>query len=405
VDPTFLERVSLANYKSIAACDVRLGSLTFLVGPNGAGKSNFLDALRFVADSLRTSLDHALRDRGGIREVRRRSSGRPTHFGMRLGFRLRDGSTGHYAFRVGARRQGGFEVQQEECQIAATDGTPWPFFSVRDGALVASSMVVAPPVASDRLYLVNAAGVADFRPVYDAFSRMGFYNLNPDKIRELQSPDDSDLLARDGSNITSVLRQIASEDPSTKKRIEEYLSVVVQGVSSVDVKAISNKETLEFRQEIAGTEHPWRFVAGSMSDGTLRALGVLVAVFQASRTRGLRVPLVGIEEPEVALHPAAAGALLDSLRDASHSTQVIVTTHSPDVLDDDSLPAESLLAVTVEKGVTNIGPLDQAGVVALEEHMYTAGELLRMNQLSPSPSPSPAPTPDRIPIRVQLFTV
>jgi predicted ATPase len=79
-------RVGLTNYKSIANCDVSLRPLTFLVGPNGAGKSNFLDALRFVTDALRTSLDHALRGRGGIKEVRRRSGGHPTHFSLRLEF-------------------------------------------------------------------------------------------------------------------------------------------------------------------------------------------------------------------------------------------------------------------------------------------------------------------------------
>src|SRR5271155_3856270 len=98
-DSTFITRVSLRNYKSIAACDVRLRPLVFLVGQNGSGKSNFLDALRFVADSLNTSLDHALRDRGGIREVRRRSGGHPTHFGVSLDLRLRDGRTGLFAFR------------------------------------------------------------------------------------------------------------------------------------------------------------------------------------------------------------------------------------------------------------------------------------------------------------------
>ena len=109
-DSRFLTRVVLRNYKSIAACNVQLRPLMFLIGPNGAGKSNFLDALRFVADALRTSLDHALRDRGGINEVRRRSGGHPTHFGLRLEFILRSGSTGHYAFRIAARPQGGYEV-------------------------------------------------------------------------------------------------------------------------------------------------------------------------------------------------------------------------------------------------------------------------------------------------------
>ena len=95
----FLKRVVLRNYKSIAACSVDLGPLTFLVGPNGAGKSNFLDALRLVTESLNTSLEHALRERGGIEEVKRRSSGHPTYFGIRLDFELLEGRAGFFAFQ------------------------------------------------------------------------------------------------------------------------------------------------------------------------------------------------------------------------------------------------------------------------------------------------------------------
>ena len=94
-----------------------LGPLTYLVGQNGAGKSNFLDALRFVADALNASLEHALRDRGGIGEVRRRSSGHPTHFGISLEWRLPDGVEGVYAFRVAAQPKGGFDVQMEKCRV------------------------------------------------------------------------------------------------------------------------------------------------------------------------------------------------------------------------------------------------------------------------------------------------
>ena len=79
--------------------------LTFLVGRNGSGKSNFLDALRFVADALNyIELDHAIRDRGGINDVRRRSRGHPNHFSIRLEFALPEGFTGHYAFRIGTRK-------------------------------------------------------------------------------------------------------------------------------------------------------------------------------------------------------------------------------------------------------------------------------------------------------------
>ena len=387
---TFLTRVALKNFKSLAACDVRLGPLTFLVGPNGAGKSNFLDALRFVTDSLRTSLEHALRERGGINEVRRRSGGHPNHFGMRLWFALASGETGHYAFRIGARPQGGFEVQDEECAIRTAEALgEAQYFRIESGKVVENTQP-GPAAALDRLYLVNASGLSAFRPVYEALSRMGFYSLNPDRIRDLQSPDAGELLARDGSNITSVLAQLKKNNRNRKTRIEEYLSKVVPGVRGVDVKVIGPKETLEFRQQVAGSKNPWHFLAANMSDGTVRALGILVALFQSGNGAGPRVPLVGIEEPELALHPAAAGLLRDGLREASRNTQVIVTSHSGDLLDDDQIDADSILAVYAEGGATHIAPLDRAGRAALLNRLYTPGELLRMDQLRPDPDSAPA---------------
>lgn len=384
-DARFITGVRLKNYKSIAACDVELGPLTFLVGPNGSGKSNFLDALRFVADALRTSLDHALRDRGGIHEVRRRSSGHPTHFGIRLDFRLPDGSAGHYAFRIGARPQGGYEVQGEECAIAKPEAlAPQVRFTVRRGNVTAT-VPVFPPASTDRLYLVNAAGLPEFRPAYEALSRMGFYNLNPARIRELQAPDPGELLSRDGSNITSVLAQMEKRAPERKKRIEQYLASVVPGVCGVAVRNIGPMETLEFRQQVQGAEAPWRFPAASMSDGTLRALGVLVSVFQSNGERA-RVPLVGIEEPEVALHPAAARYLVDSLIEASRETQLVLTSHSPDLLDHEGVETEFLLAVEADQGKTVISPVYEAARTALKDRLYTAGELLRLNQLRPDPT-------------------
>lgn len=386
MDQRLLTRVVLRNYKSIAACDVRPAQLSFLVGANGSGKSNFLDALRFVADSLRFSLDHALRDRGGINEVRRRSSGHPTHFGIRLEFSLPD-SSGHYAFNVAAKQRGGYEVQREECCVAMR-GAPGGIhhYHVESGAVVRTTLSPAPAAANDRLYLVNVSGVSSFRPLYDALSGMGFYNLNPEAIRDLQPPDPGELLKRDGSNIASVLSNLASQAPELKKRIEEYLARVVPGISGVDPKAVGPKETLEFRQDVRGAKHPWRFLASNMSDGTLRAFGVLIALFQGAARSTPSRRLVGIEEPEVALHPAAAGVLTDSLQEASNYAQILVTSHSPDLLDNDSIPDESILAVVAEHGETKIGPLDAAGRSILKDHLYTAGELLRMDQLRPDPA-------------------
>lgn len=383
-DSTFITRVILKNYKSIAACDVRLHPLMFLVGRNGAGKSNFLDALRFVADALNTSLDYAIRDRGGIDGVRRRSRGHPNHFNIRLEFTLPNSTTGYYAFSIESRSRGRYVVQTEVCKVQRTqDNTPKAYFRVDNGKTTDTSVKVAPAAANDRLYLVNASGLPEFRPVYDAFSRMGFYNLNPDKIRELQDPDPGDVLMRDGGNLTSVLTQLA---PTVKTDIEEYLAIIVPGIRSVDIKDFGPKETLEFRQDVTGDKHPWRFLANNMSDGTLRALGILVALFQGGHDTQKRVPLVGIEEPEIALHPAAAGVLLDALRDGAHKTQVITTSHSPDLLEDKHLDVDSILAVEAYDGNTVIAPVDEVSRSVVRDKLFTIGELLRKDQLQPDPN-------------------
>ena len=380
---TFITKVTLRNYKSIAACEVQLRPLMFLVGPNGAGKSNFLDSLRFVADALNLSLDHAIRDRGGIDDVHRRSSGRPKYFSIRLDFTLSEGSTGHYAFRINDLTRGRYKVQTEECVLRSTQhATQEDYFYVKNGTVTKTNMEVAPPAAKDRLYLVNASGLKEFRPVYEAFSRMGFYSLNLDTIKDLQAPDPGDLLTRDGSNLASVFKQLS---PSVKGRVKEYLATVVPSVDKIEARKYGPKEALVFTQKVAKAKGPQRFLANNMSDGTLRALAILVALFQGNRDLKKRVLLVGIEEPESALHPAAAGVLLDALREAADKTQIIITSHSPDLLDDKDLDPESILAVEARDGITVIADIDEAGRSAVRDRLYTTGELLRLDQLQPNP--------------------
>lgn len=399
--PIFLTRVVLNNYKSIKECSVPLGPLTFLVGQNGAGKSNFLDALRLVTDGLNTSLDHALRDRGGINEVRRRSSGHPTHFGIRLEWKLPDDTEGVYAFRVGSQKKGGFEVQKEECRVFSSHQLDEQFYQVECGQLVNSSYKVTPPVSSDRLYLVAAAGLPVFRPLYDALSHMGFYNLNPDEIREPQPSDPGQVLKRDGSNLASVLNLVEKENEILHKRIITFLSKVVPGIQGIEVKHVGKKETLEFRQLVGTNKDAWHFMAENMSDGTLRALGVLTALFQSSVGGKSRVPFVGIEEPESAVHPGAAGVLRDGLRLAAKTIQTAVTSHSPDLLDDKEIDDQKILAVLNRNGETIIGPIDNAGKTAIRDRLYTAGELLRLNQLSPE---EPVGSNNSFPIQLDLFS-
>ena len=96
---------------------------------------------------------------------------------MRFDFRLPTGTTGYYSFRIGSRAKGGYEVQNEECQVNQVNSVGMPvdksYYRVESGTVVShkSGMPVA---TADRLYLVAASSIPAFRPVYDAFSRMAF---------------------------------------------------------------------------------------------------------------------------------------------------------------------------------------------------------------------------------------
>jgi len=379
----FVRRISLRNYKSIGQCDVEVGRLTLVVGRNGAGKSNFLDSLRFIVDSLESSLDHALRSRGGLDGVRRKSTGHPHNFTIGVELELEE-TVAHYGFEIASRGKGGFAVKEERLVIRDTHDQVIAQYKVRGGELESSTPAreVMPPVPPDRLYLVTAAARPEFRAVYESLRAMGFYNLNPERIRALQSPDAGELLRRDGSNLASVIARLSEDRPAAVERMEEYLRTITKDVVGFSRIQLANSETIEFRQEVKGSAHPWKFFASNMSDGTLRALAVLVAVMQlADRENPVR--LVGIEEPETALHPASSKALMDALREAAETTQIIVTTHSPDLLDDYDPAIDDLIVVQSTQGLSELGRADRASQKSIREHLCTAGELLRLDQLQP----------------------
>ena len=393
-EPVTITRVAALNYKSVAACDVPLGPLAVVVGRNGAGKSNFLDVLRFSADALHLSLDRALRERGGFGEVCHRAAGAVEHFGIRLEFRLTE-ARGWYAFTIGGRADGSYEVRREECRVSSEGSEVEAFFQVESGRCVATSLTYPPVTDSGLLYLVRAASAPEFRPVYRALCDMGFYHIDPRRLGGYHAPTGERMLAGDGSNAAGVLATLKSRNPATLERLTEYLGAVVPEIAEVDSTVFGNRRALVFHCRVNGAVRPVRYFADNMSDGTLHALVILLALFQSSGGAG-GVRVVGIEEPETALHPDAAGVLTDVLLDASQRVQVIVTTHSADLLDRESIPVDSILPVVAADGESKIGPLDEVGRSVLREGTFTAGELLRIDQLHPDPQLA-------APQRVDLF--
>lgn len=379
-DTTFITKVILQNYKSIVFCDVNLGPLTFLVGPNGSGKSNFLDALHFVADALRTTLSQAINNRNGFPRIVSRHSN-DNWFSIRLELALDTNTTGYYALSIEGQLPSGFVVRDEECIITSKNGTTKAYFKLHNGTFSTSEPVAPAIVSTERLYLVPASSLPAFQPVYEALFNMGFYNFNLAKMRALEQPEQGSLLESDGSNIAAVFSKLANNQRA-KDRIRAYLAVILPELKEIEITEIPPLKVLTFRQLVSGTVKD--FFLSSLSDGVLRAFGILVALFQGNKGKSSDIKLVGIEEPEIAIHPSTMTVILDSLREGSAYKQVIVTSHSPDLIDDKDFDPNTVLAVIAEDGITKIGRLDEVSLSAIHDHLYTTGELLRLNQLTPA---------------------
>ncbi|MFO0837674.1 MAG: AAA family ATPase [Phycisphaerae bacterium] len=388
-DSRCIERLALRQFKSVENCEIELAPITLLVGRNGVGKSNIVDALRFVADALRDTLEYAIRERGGIDQVRRKSlGGRPTNPGVSLDLRLKPNRTAKYEFRVAAVQGRGFRVDLEWCEVKDSRGARVQSFRrMRDELSEWTPKFAQPPVTSDRLFLVNASGEPEFRAVYDTLTRMTFHNLNPDVMKYPQRPEPGELLAHDGRNLASVVKQLQASAADRLERVCQYLHAIGVPITRVSHKHAGALETIEVAQErsVPKGQRNANFDAIALSDGTIRALGILVSLF-AAKTNGTGGPsLIGIEEPETALHPAAAGALMEALSEGAERTQLIITCHSPDLLDHEAVLPEMIRPVLLENGRTVVGELGPAKAALLQNHLSTAGELLRLDQLEPDP--------------------
>ncbi|WP_283992632.1 AAA family ATPase [Streptomyces sp. 549] len=388
----FLTRVRVKNFRSLSECDVRLGPLTVLAGPNAAGKSNFIDAIRFVRDALRSSPGQVLESRGGLAEVLHRStegSAQADSFTIRLDAQVPDRVAGtalhtSYHLEVGFDpRGGGLPVLRGE-EVRVSGG--WrgdQFLPARAGE--------AGVAWRDHILLPRSAPTdADVNALYVRLREMRFHELLTPALRVVDDTPASsagNTLGERGEHLPRVLSALAREWPWAKETIDGYVSTMVDNAAGLDgVEVPEGDLAFVVGRFVGGDGLTSRVDRRSLSEGTLRLAGVLAALFQPKALTG-EIPLVAIEEPEVSLHPPMLGALYDALLAASRNTQVMVTTQSADLLDNASADPGHVVVVHNEGSGTSIGPIDAAGRHLLDEGVLTLPELLRSGELRPAPTP------------------
>jgi len=185
-----------------------------------------------------------------------------------------------------------------------------------------------------------------------------------------------------------VLSALAAAQPDLKSRLGAYLHTIAPGIEDIGARSAGGYMTVAFRASNSALKARTEFGPDAISDGTIRAAAVLAALFQPAAADG-RIPLIGIDNPETTLHPAAAGVLLDALAEASEHVQVIMTTTSADLLDRQEADVSVVRVAGMDDGLTVVGEVDRASRQIVRDRLYTLGELMRAGQLSPEPEPGP----------------
>ncbi|MDO7877622.1 AAA family ATPase [Hymenobacter sp. ASUV-10] len=434
-----LTRLRISNLHSIGELDVPLWPLTVLVGPNGAGKSNVVDALRLLRDCLTRGLDQALLDRNGLNALRRWTpGGRPLDVSLGVTATIGDNPADFiaYDFTLAADPRLGHTVKREVLEVHAGNG-PHYRINWQDGKAIlkrngknhiadeqsgwrrlgTANLLLGPQVLHGELYAFPIAHtemdedseLPEFlfyselaRDFQQLVSNALFYALQPTQLRAPQQIVREVPFDEGGQNLAAVLRSLRHSRRSTAE-VQATLRRLVSDITDFSVEIAGSYLVTYLHYKNAGGRIR-KADLGSESDGTLRVLGILAALYQSDPTAQFSTALFGdgdytyrrllaIEEPEVNIHPGMLAVLAELFKEASQRRQVLLTTHSPELLD--YLPPESFLVVEKEQGETRVGPLAEDQVETVRQQLFTAGELLRTEGLHRQLAPASPTAPTR----------
>jgi predicted ATPase len=330
-----------------------------------------VDVFRFVRDATTRGLDNAILERHGMSALRRWSGkGRPYDVQIQLCLCSR-GREIEYGFTLGSESRGEYSVKQEKCVIKSKQN-PIQVYEIREGEWTQ----VPDDFGDKRLPRISSSNLAlPFYPFSDLYlllgdlKRMGFYTIYPDTLREPQKPANPNPLEEKGQNLATVLRALKRRKRPTQV-ILEALEKVSQGITDYAVTQVGGYLVTRLHHGEGGPA----FELYQESDGTLRMLGILTALYQEPPR-----PLLAIEEPELTIHPGALGVLCDALKEASARSQVLITTHSPDLIY--QFPAEALRVVEKVDGAALVGAVAEHQRLAITQKLFAPGELMRMEGL------------------------
>jgi predicted ATPase len=396
-------RVSFEAFKSLYDVVCEFDKFTVITGPNGAGKSNLVDALNFLGEAYSHGLEIAVSRHGGYENIahrRTRRAKKAITIRVELALNSEDfqrvrrshpwlvapkGMIGpedemHYlhSFSMATDTQAltsDFKIVAEHVRFTDPEGVVLlDILRDSDGVPVISAQESLgkkrakgeSPSPADLVYPFTDEGFVEFvknRPsprttlLVDLFSYATFlgeirealagvrvFQLSPHQCRTSGVPTPNAALERHGDNLPGAADHLMRNEPKAWQSVEMAMRAVIPKLSAIEIAHTEDRRlALQFRER--GVGRPW--TGNEVSDGTMQSLAIFVALFDP------RTPIVVIEEPENSVHPWVLRRIVDLASADDSAKQVIMTTHSPVLLD--YVRPESIRLMTIRSGRSSIG--------------------------------------------------
>lgn len=355
--------IELENWRNFGQVSVALQNRAFLVGPNASGKSNFLDVFRFLRDLVTPGggLQKAVSDRGGVSRLRNLAARRYPDIVVQVDLE----NAWRYRLAFAQDNQRRPIIQQEKAWRGDELILDRPDDDDRDD-----------PARLWQTNLEQTSANREFRNIAEFFASTRYYHIVPQLVRD---PERS-IGRQDDPFGGDLIEQIARTHEKTR---QERLKLIQSALQI----AIPQLCELKLEQDERGVPHlygnyeHWRPQGAwqsevDFSDGTLRLLGLLWAVLDGTGC-------LLFEEPELSLHPEIVRHIPQMVLRVQRKhklcdiRQILLSTHSSDLLSDEGIAADELLLVipSQEGSIVRIGA-DTVEVKQLLDAGLTAAEVV-----------------------------
>ena len=366
-----LSRLTVENYRSLREESIAYGDLNLFIGANASGKSTVLDALRFLHEGVRArDFQTPVFHRGGMIHLAWKGD---VANRIQLVVHL-EGEDRTYEWLVRLVKEGsyGFYVEEEVSAIRpqkppvklldSSRGAGWWWSGEKGERVMLKQNGMACALAA-------AAADASFpaRDVAEFVGRWGFFDPSPFLLRRDWTTVESGRLDPYGRNLGETLYVLDQSSPEALEKIVAATRAIVGLPSEIETRESEGR--FYFLQNEPGLHY--RVHQMGVSSGTLRMLALMTALLAETEAN-----LMGIEEPENYVHPAALDAFAQYLLNARERVQFLVTTHSPLLLDYLNKPeAVRVVQRDKERGTIVLPQENLDGVrKALEESEFGLGQ-------------------------------